>query len=376
MTSHAERDSRPTIFDLPPQEVGGIVSRVGFAFQDHVATSLCLEMLTEEKLAAVWCEAEDDVVLIWLHGGSVQVEFIQVKGGEPQPWTIAALTSRSGGKVGTSIVEHSLAHDRCREECRFRIVTNRGLSKELRPLAEPIGNRADAEKGMLLQFEERVGDFRSQNGNGCGYWIARVRIEVVGDSKAVEMAGILRLINFGEGRGFFFALDQWREIYVKVVALVQQASLADPHSQKEQKKIIREVFTAWLVRQLEAMDASKGSAVGLKLATKMARAGLEDDAIEGARRLRRTFLQKRRDPGYMKLVDYERIQAELNLLLTIKLAKLDAGQIDQDGPTFHGSVLSDLIELAVRKGVEEPFIVGAMYESTDRCLFRFLRARA
>ena len=71
-----------SIFDLPPLETGGVESREGLAFQDHVAAGFCLEMLLDPTLEEVWCETQDDITLIRKPNGKIQVEFVQVKRNE------------------------------------------------------------------------------------------------------------------------------------------------------------------------------------------------------------------------------------------------------------------------------------------------------
>jgi hypothetical protein len=79
-------------------------------------------------LTEVWCEAEDDVVLVYLIKKEEWFEFVQVKGNDlKQAWRVPKLCDRepprSGGGPGKCIVEKSLAHDRAKEKCRFRVVT-------------------------------------------------------------------------------------------------------------------------------------------------------------------------------------------------------------------------------------------------------------
>src|SRR3954469_6978840 len=120
----------PSIRDLPPLETGGTELRKGIGVQDHVAAKFCILMLTGTDLQEVWCERHDDMTLVWQTPNAEIIEFVQVKSNEmDQLWSVALLcqrqkmaTSRSG--VGTSILERSLANDRGREQCRFRIVTS------------------------------------------------------------------------------------------------------------------------------------------------------------------------------------------------------------------------------------------------------------
>lgn len=93
--------------DLDPLEEGGPTARQGFNYQDHVAASKCLDMLLnaeKNRLCEVWCEAEDDIVLVWQIQGEEWFEFVQVKSNEfDQLWSVAKLCEKDGKKTGASI---------------------------------------------------------------------------------------------------------------------------------------------------------------------------------------------------------------------------------------------------------------------------------
>jgi Cap4-like dsDNA endonuclease family protein len=131
------RGASPPIRTLAPLEKGGVIARKGFNFQDHVAVAFCLEMLTNPALIEVWCETQDDMTLISQKSGHEAVEFVQVKSHEfDQLWTIAKLCEKKINE--RSILEKSLAQDRCQEECYFRIVTVRDVRSELKILTYPF----------------------------------------------------------------------------------------------------------------------------------------------------------------------------------------------------------------------------------------------
>jgi hypothetical protein len=130
----------PSYRDLPPLEQGGRIAREGFDYQDHVTANKCLDMILPDGsngLAEVWCEAEDDIVLVWSqHDGAERFEFVQVKGTDlKQAWSVAELCA--SGK-GPSILKRSLDHDRGAEDCSFRMVTKWGPNATLEPLSTPL----------------------------------------------------------------------------------------------------------------------------------------------------------------------------------------------------------------------------------------------
>src|SRR5947207_7229546 len=125
-----------SIFNLAPIETGGVQNRKGIAFQDHVALSFCLRLPEDTRLIEVWCETQDDITLLWRENeNSLVVEFVQAKSHELNKlWSVSDLCAREKGRVGTSIVERSLAYDRCAESSRFRVVTARPFRVDLAPM--------------------------------------------------------------------------------------------------------------------------------------------------------------------------------------------------------------------------------------------------
>lgn len=63
--SSDQRLSRPSILELVPHEPGGVPARRGFRIQDHVATGFLIQMNADTALIAVYCEAADDILLLW-----------------------------------------------------------------------------------------------------------------------------------------------------------------------------------------------------------------------------------------------------------------------------------------------------------------------
>lgn len=140
--------SKRSFRTLDPVEQGGRVARDGFEYQDHIAAGKCLDMLLGGGPAEVWCEAEDDIVLVWVIGGEEWFEFVQVKGTDlGQAWTVDKLCKREPGRNGSTgrcIAEKSLAHDRADEKCRFRVVTRWNPDPTLAALAAEFGSPARA----------------------------------------------------------------------------------------------------------------------------------------------------------------------------------------------------------------------------------------
>src|SRR5207253_2093700 len=128
--------------------------RKGFDLQDHVAARYCIEMIRDDRILEVWCEAHDDVIVIWKTAMGEEVEFIQVKGLElDQLWSLAKLCEQDASskkKTGTSIIERSLGQHRCVEPCRFRLVTSRPVMDELKVLTIKLESSARAAAKPLM----------------------------------------------------------------------------------------------------------------------------------------------------------------------------------------------------------------------------------
>ena len=191
-----------SIHELPPLETGGIEARRGFSIQDHVAVTLCLELLDNVRLKEVWCENQDDVTLIWNNNEQDEVEFVQVKGNEfDQLWSIAKLCERKkkNGQdvIGSSILERSLAYDRCCEATSFRMVTTRPVKDELKPLRYSISSQTrislqgDIDR-LILSIGNRLENFKSENNNGHDYWITHTIWKEIHSFDSVKNANLRR----------------------------------------------------------------------------------------------------------------------------------------------------------------------------------------
>ncbi len=154
-----------SLHDLVPNEPGGEENRRGILFQDHIAAGFYLEMLENEALTTVWCEAEDDITLVWERECGTEGEFVQVKSDElDQLWSVARLCRRDGGREGTSILERSLQREKYIEPCWFRIVTARPVNNDLECLELPLAH-AERQLGSA-SLEQFPYGFRANSRSG------------------------------------------------------------------------------------------------------------------------------------------------------------------------------------------------------------------
>lgn len=376
-----------SIFDLVPLEMGGVEARQGFAFQDHVSASFCIDMLDDATLAEVWCETLDDITLIWMLPDGICVEFVQVKSSElDQLWSVAKLCERkmTANGPGSCILERSLAQDRCKEPCRFRLVTARPTGEQLKVLTYPCDSPVRtsdtaAFNSIHEKMKDKVDGFRSTNGHDFTFWTARVFWDVRHAEDGVRDSNLLKLGRLLHAKGLGLAPDQINELYTKLLKRVWDASRVDPRVEPQQKRITRLDFDQWLTREASEIGLPSAGATE-KLEDKMRRAALAPDTIETAVEQIRHYRSEQLRPKYLGLDDQRLIQGEVAALLQGLRSRLDNGQLADDGLVFHGLCLDELAGLrdALRVTPKPPlaFLQGCMYSITGRCLHRFRRVTA
>jgi hypothetical protein len=375
-----------SIFDLPPLETGGVASRQGLAFQDHVATGFCLRMLDDPRLSEVWCETQDDITLLWHLKGDLVVEFVQAKGTAlDQLWSVSELCARKDHKEGTSIVERSLAYDRCAEKAVFRIVTTRPFKTNLNVLSLPRNSelrraaRTEIEK-LQQEFERRVGTYKSPKGITCREWAERVLLDARHNEAAVNDANLCLLRTLLEKRHFAALQNQVEEIYFRLVAEVFEAGRADPLLTPDKKRFTRDRFEGLLHKIAETYLRRPLPSGGKLLQRKLEDAGLPADTIQQAQEQRRAYRHRSLTPKYQETKDQLSVEEEVSAILHSLKSKLDTGALPDDGALFHAECLRALeaFQRSIPLGKRPPLadLQGAMYVSTDRCFHRYRRVKA
>lgn len=302
----------PPIRNLPPINNGGSIARSGFCFQDHVAISFCLELLTDPELFEVWCETQDDITLLWHRSGSEEVEFVQVKGLELDSlWTLAELCKREKTRanpsgIGTSILERSLAHDRCEEVNRYRLVTAWQVNKELKILSLPLSSpeRTSPNKTfdkLMRETKTKVDGYLSPKGNDSSFWLRNLYWQVEYSEDAVMRRNLEHLMNFVESLGWGISLENARKhIYPTLLTMVQDAARTDWSTNSEKKKIKKADFKCWLENTVNASRYLALGGSGKKLREKMInKASLPETYFESAVEERRRYKQEVLQPNYL-----------------------------------------------------------------------------
>jgi len=377
-----------SIHKLPPMEIGGVEARRGFGIQDHVALSFCLELLKNDSLEEVWCENQDDSTLIWNTNGQDKVEFVQVKGQEfDQLWSVAKLCERNkkdGHAIaGSSILERSLAYDRCLEPCCFRVVTIRPVQDELEALTYPLGseerNLAQSDiNGLILSVGSRLGDIKSEKNNGYDYWILNTFWQVIHSLDSINNANKLNLSQLVEAQEEYLFDDQLTELYEKLLIRVHKASMARWRDGPEHKKLKKIDLTKWFEQQLRNIAYPVATEDGMPIQNKMSAAGISQDVIDSANDLRRHYREEILKPQYLKIRDMKLIEGEVTATLHYLRSQLDTGVIVESGSKFHARCLQKLAHLRKELSISPPlplvFIQGCMYNIVNRCRHRFVRA--
>ena len=374
---------------LPPLETGGVEARGGFDVQDHVGAGFCIHMLTAPELRQVWCENQDDITLIWQRQAGEEAEFVQVKSNEPdQLWSIAMLCqrekkARNPTGLGTSILERSLAYDRCSEPCRFRLVTCRPIKDELKPLAYPLDStyRQGARENMQeleKAVAEYVGDFLSGNKKGHAFWLSMAFWDVRHSLQGVKNQNLLELQALIEKDGEPLFRDQLEELYSGLLSKVRAAASARWDIDPSTKKIVRDDLLGWFQATVTVLRHPVAPGSGKTLQGKLEAAGLPVDVIEAALGLRRDYRKESLTPKYTNDAGRGLIEGEVSAVLLTLRSRLDAGNLEDSGVKFHSRCLDDLGDLhgTLPLTPRPPLAIvhGCMYVITDRCGHRFRRA--
>ena len=350
-------------------------------FQDHVAARYCLEMTLNDGINEVWCETIDDITILRSGVAMEEVEFVQVKGTNSEHlWSIAQACQRQSSQEGSSLVERSLANDRCREPCTFSVVTTRGVRSELKPLTFGLHERARLNEILELSktFLERLPDYVSPLGHNVAWWAERTSWLVLHDSEAVQDHNLRQLTEIAKRMNMALFPDQVTSVYDLVLLKVSKASALDKRAIQSGGKLKREEFAQWIKDQIrEAYDAGRSGGPTL-LKQKLTAAGLDDVAIANANELRRHYREMSLDPTYLDLQNMESWENEIRGLLNRLRARMDSGEIQSDGVIFHSTVLEAISEM--RRSYVGPMVPsesslqGLMYHITALCQHRFVRA--
>lgn len=383
--SKAQAVPLPNIRQIRPADSGGTIARAGFAFQDHVTASFCIEMLVQPSLKEVWCETYDDVVLVWSENGGDVIEFVQVKSDKPdQLWTPSLLCQREKkkdefGKSGTSIPERSLARDCCAERTCFRLVTAWEISNELRilKLARDHTDRSvtcSAFRALSAEIKSKIGDYRSAKGDGCDSWLERMLWQVESQDP-LESTNCLKLLKALNQIGISIQVEAISGIYAALLTLVKDAAQR-PDSERE-KKYLKAARVQDFLR--DSINPFPNFGPSKTLEAKLEAAGLPSTESATAQELRRAYLKAVRTQSYLQTDGHPAYASSILYQLLRLRAAHDSGAITpMDGVRFHELCLSQVEEtmrasLGSNDSTPISLSAGCMYDITARCQHRFTR---
>lgn len=369
-----EKSKLPSYRDIAPSEIGGRIAREGFDYQDHIGVGFGLDLIENERLTEVWYEQHDDIALIY--GADIdEIEMVQVKHEDmTSRYSVASLTSRKKGRVGSSLLERSLARSAGKEETRFRLVTSYGVTSELNVLTNPLNspnrlNNSDALADVKVKIVEKIPDaIAAPDGTTIEQWIERCYWDKREDTKeAVQNNNLLRLEKVLNKLGLPVFPDQRDEIYWVLLKLVKQKSGLDGLSNY---KLTQEEIEDRI--KLEVNRQRNGAAGGQNLKRKLKEASLAD-FIDDASDLYYSYRRKTLDPRYSLPSEFEKVESEVAAKLSLLRTKLYLGEV-AGGLPFLKSCLDALEE--VRNHFDESVVTtadlqGMMYTRTNRCAHRF-----
>jgi hypothetical protein len=382
-----QQSDKTSIHDLKPLEKGGTISRGGFVYQDHIAVSFLMEMISDISLEEVWCETHDDITLI-RHGEIGQeVEFVQVKNISLDAfWSVAKLCKREKTNEnqvgdGTSLLEKSFAQDRCAEPCKFRIVTSLPTSAPLKiltlPLTSPNRDISSDEFNKLIgNVQKKVNGLISPNNHDVIYWLKNTKWQVESEDEIITK-NKAKLISHIMNKDIHLSSDVIEtSIYPKILEKAQNSATIPWEVDDKAKKIRRKEFLDWLDNLLKDAQYPLSISAGEKLREKMEKAKIANDYILTAQDERRQFRRERLNPKYLDFTDLDLIEGEVLSELNGLRLRLDGDEFAEGAPFLKvcQDKLRDL-QVALQAKAKPPlfYLDGCMYDITDRCAHRYHR---
>lgn len=374
----------PSVDDASPMEEGGPDARKGFNYQDEIAVSFLLDMMEDQSIIKIHCETHDDILIVRATENANQncAEYVQVKATEPnQLWTIATLCQRTDGKEGASVLERSLAHDCHKEQSRFRILTLRQVSANLKILTNPVGSvgREPACAGLQKlkqEIDEKCPGLVSPKGNDCAFWLDNCRWDERHNEEAIRNHNRLRVFQISSAQDNTLLQDAIDSLLDDMRLWVKKAGSAFWNPDRDKKIITREQLLTWWEQRVAELT-SAGGASGGKLVRKMKAAHLPQDVINLAVDLRRRYTKSLRTPRYVDDDNTEELLSRVRAEAISLRSRYTSGQLEVDAPTFHAMCLDRMDAINDERPAGESdrssFLKGCLYDIADRCLLRFER---
>lgn len=373
----------PSVDEVSPDEEGGPIARAGFSYQDEVAVGFLIEMLLSPSIVKVHCESHDDILVVRCVDGVCHAEFVQVKGALiDQLWSVANLCSRKAGVIGSSIFERSLARDKHNEPSRFRLVTHRPVATALGVLMFPLGAPGrEPENPAVIALREAICQYfpeaKSAKGNDALFWMNNCVWDVRNDQANIENANLLKLIELSANEGRCLLPEQALVLLGELREWAKSAGEARWIPDRDKKIITRATLCAWWDQRTAEIHEGATAPGGGKLSAKLNEIFAGAETIALAVEMRRDYAAAMRTPRYMAEDETAALQQRVKSEMMLLRARYSAGHLDIDGAAFLSLCLDRLNEVNVGRPPGEKdrsaFLLGCMYDITDRCLHRFAR---
>lgn len=372
----------PSVDAAKPLEEGGPDARKGFNYQDEIAVSFLLDMMEDDSIIKIHYETHDDILVVRATEDVNHncAEYVQVKATEPnQLWTVATLCQRRDGEKGTSVLERSLAHDCHKEHSRFRILTLRQVSPELKILTNPIrsvGREPDcaALKNLKEKIDKKCTGLLSPKGNDSGFWLNNCYWHEHPSEEVMRKLNHAHAFQISSAQNNPLLPEAIDAILDRMRAWVKMAGGAKWEPDRDKKIITRKYLIEWWNQRVAELTFSAGASGG-KLILKMQAANLPQDVIHLAVDLRRRFTRTLRTPRYADNENTEELLGRVRAEAISLRSRYAAGQLNVDAPTFHSLCLDRMDVINDERPEGEPdrsaFLKGCLYDIADRCLLRF-----
>ena len=372
-----------SIDDAPPEDLGGVYARQGFAYQDDVAAHFLIEMLVNDELKEVRCETNEDITNIWIHNGNRVAEYVQVKAEHiDQLWTISKLVQRKTSTtnpngIGTSILEKNFSWDKYKEESLFRIVTCRQISSELKALAykrcNEIRKGKDNNDKVYQELIGKLGEVKSNKQNDLSFWVENAEWLVLDDDSIRDINKAKLNTNLHQ-LGIEAKPEKLEEIYDALRALAKEKAELGKENWKE-KKITKEHLIEFIKSTIEPFpDKSKSE----KLEKKILDAGLDDTYVQTAKEQQRDYLKNKRQSRYFTSDETSKIDSAILSRLHCLRSSLDSGELADSPAIFYNRCLKEIKEVGEKlappdfdSDVANAYSEGCMHEITSRCMHRY-----
>jgi len=262
------------------------------------------------------------------------------------------------------------------------MVTAFDVNDTIQILKLPLGSPSRTSTSSNLynlcnKIEEKMPDYRTPNGSDITSCLSRTLWDVLYSIQSVKNDNLLKLRKFSSGLNVFLTEDQWDELYVKILVKVKEAGTAKWEIDPESKKFQRDRFLDEIKDLANLAQHPSIGGTGNKLQEKMLKAGIPEDVIQNAKEQRISYRSRTLSSSYMDLSKQKEVEMEVRANLQQLISELDSEKLQDNGVEFHSRCLTRLYDMSTRtRDVNLSFLHGCMYNSTERCVHRFVRAGA